>query len=343
MNVPATHRLVRVINGEKCLCVSYSQIETFLQCPYKWYKMYVEGKRSTEKQEATSYGSVIHQTLEYFFKNKCVPSSHDLSTAYNYYAAHEEIPFSSAESMLKAGKDAVELINWISDLFRKNENGEFIRKIEELNPFEKLLRSSSAIGIEENFCLPYKLQKPVNINGDVFTHVVINGSIDLHLVITVKGVNYHYVVDWKSGNKVFENKKLKTNLQHPIYSFYVMRKYGEGLPRKCLYFFTRMREYQEVTVDDERKNISIKELNDAFSKMYNFEDRPVQKFLGFFEREKEDGTKGYAYKYCTLRKPLPENMKPCPSALCYYCDFSKHKNNECPYSSDWDPSKKKEK
>ena len=55
MMVPETHLLYKEFNGVKRLAISYSQIDTFLTCPMKWYKTYVEGKRSTEKQEATSY------------------------------------------------------------------------------------------------------------------------------------------------------------------------------------------------------------------------------------------------------------------------------------------------
>ena len=81
MVIPENNLLCKVINGEKVLAASYSQIDTFVQCPYKWYKTYVEGNRSTEKHEATSYGTVIHQTMEYFFKNGCRPSYEDMSKA----------------------------------------------------------------------------------------------------------------------------------------------------------------------------------------------------------------------------------------------------------------------
>lgn len=92
MIIPENNLLCKVINGEKVLAASYSQIDTFVQCPYKWYKTYVEGHRSTEKHEATSYGTVIHQTMEYFFKNGCRPSYEDMSKAFNYYADIEKIP-----------------------------------------------------------------------------------------------------------------------------------------------------------------------------------------------------------------------------------------------------------
>lgn len=226
MMVPETHLLYKEFNGVKRLAISYSQIDTFLTCPMKWYKTYVEGKRSTEKQEATSYGTVIHKTLEYFFKNGRQPSGKDLGEAISYYAYQEDIPWQSPENMMIAMKQSGELLAWIVDLFKKDGN-RFMIADSDLNPCEKLIRHGAIVGVEEDFVLPYRLPKPVNINGVIHTHVYIVGSVDLHLAIKSKNVVHHYVIDWKSGNKVFDSKKLETNLQHPIYSFYIYRNMVE--------------------------------------------------------------------------------------------------------------------
>lgn len=333
-DLPSANLLLRREDGEDRLYVSYSQIEMFQQCPYKWYKSYVEGMRSFEKQEATSYGTVVHQMLEYFFKNHRRPTMKDLSDAYNYFAEHEDIPFTSVESGLEATRDAGLLIEWIGGMMKKDKG--------DLEPIEKLLRFGYPIGIEERFCFPYKLPMPVELNGKVHTHVWISGSIDLHMGLKKGGKVHHYVVDWKSGKKVFEPSKLKHNLQHPIYAFYIYRKYGDGLPDMGLYFFTRKLESQTVKVDEARRDDAIGIMNKCFLGMYDFVSAPVTKFYAFVEEEKEDGTKGYRFRTARLNEAVPENKKPCPSALCYYCDFGKHKKNLCPYSSDWDPSKKKE-
>lgn len=123
MMVPETHLLYKEFNGVKRLAISYSQIDTFLTCPMKWYKTYVEGERSTEKQEATSYGTVIHKTLEYFFKNGRQPSGKDLGEAISYYAYQEDIPWQSPENMMIAMKQSGELLAWIVDLFKKTAIG----------------------------------------------------------------------------------------------------------------------------------------------------------------------------------------------------------------------------
>lgn len=341
VRLPETNLLFKKVGGVEKMMISYTQIETYQQCPYKWYKSYIEGLRSFEKQEATSYGTVIHQMLEYFFKNGRQPSAKDLSDAYNYFAAQEDIPFESMDSMLLAGRDTVKMIGYISSLFEKDEFGRYKKPDSVLSPTEKVLRRAYPIGIEERFEFPYRLPKPLILPDKTVTHVWLNGSIDLHMGIKHGGKVHHYIIDWKSGKKVFDNPKLKHNLQHPIYAFYVMRKYGDGLPDMGIYFFTRLQETQTVKVDSERRDDAIKILNDCFSEMYDFNDRSVDKFYAFIEVKDKDGNSKFQYRTATLRAPIPKNMKPCPSALCYYCDFGKHKKNLCPYSSLWDPSKKK--
>lgn len=333
--IPGSNLLLKVIDGEERLAVSYSQIETFLQCPYKWFRTYILGEREQKKQEATSYGSVVHKTLEYFFKNKRLPCGEDLGKAITYYAHEEDIPWDDPKNMIEAMRQSGELLAWIVELFQKNENNRYVRPKIELNPVEKMIRYADIEGVEEGFNIPYRLPVPVNINGEVYTHVYINGSIDLHLSKVINDKKYHYVIDWKSGKKLFDSNKLNTNLQHPIYSFYIYRKYGDGYPCDNIYFFTRTREYQRVNVDKERVKKSIEILDNVFYRMYNFEDRVVDSYMEYVEKYGR-----YTKRKANLNQPVLENMKPCPSALCYFCDFGLHYLNKCEYSSDWDMSKK---
>ena len=73
--IPENNLLTKTVDGKRRLCVSYSQIDMFVSCPMKWYKTYVEGNRSVEKTEALSYGTSMHETLEWFFKNGASPST----------------------------------------------------------------------------------------------------------------------------------------------------------------------------------------------------------------------------------------------------------------------------
>lgn len=235
MIIPENNLLCKVINGEKVLAASYSQIDTFVQCPYKWYKTYVEGHRSTEKHEATSYGTVIHQTMEYFFKNGCRPSYEDMSKTFNYYADIEKIPFDSVKSQIESMQHAARLIRWIVGLFEKDAAGNYKKSWSDLTPMEKVIRGSRPAGVEEGFVLPYKLPKPLTLDGVTYDKVHIIGSVDWRGEYKTKDRIAMYTIDWKSGRKLFDKDKLLHNLQHPIYAFYIYRKY-KVLPDMCSYF-----------------------------------------------------------------------------------------------------------
>ena len=72
--------------------------------------------------------------------------------------------------------------------------------------------------------------------------------------------------------------------------------------------------------------------------MYDFENNEIKSFKAYIENETWHS---YSRKKAVLDTPLAYNQEPCPSALCYYCDFGLHNKNNCLYSSDWDPSKKR--
>lgn len=151
MMVPETHLLYKEFNGVKRLAISYSQIDTFLTCPMKWYKTYVEGKRSTEKQEATSYGTVIHKTLEYFFKNGRQPSGKGPGGSYKLLCYPRRTYLGNTGNMMIAMKQSGELLAWIVDLFKKDGN-RFMIADSDLNPCEKLIRHGAIVGVRRRFC-----------------------------------------------------------------------------------------------------------------------------------------------------------------------------------------------
>lgn len=339
MVIPENNLLCKVINGEKVLAASYSQIDTFVQCPYKWYKTYVEGNRSTEKHEATSYGTVIHQTMEYFFKNGCRPSYEDMSKAFNYYADIEKIPFDSVKSQIESMQHAARLIRWIVGLFEKDAAGNYKKSWSDLTPMEKVIRGSRPAGVEEDFVLPYKLPKPLTLDGVTYDKVHIIGSVDWRGEYKTKDRIAMYTIDWKSGRKLFDKDKLLHNLQHPIYAFYILRKY-KVLPDMCSYFFTRMLDNQNVKVDKEKVERSVKELNDILLDMYDFETNKINSYQAHVW---DDAKQGYKYEKRYLMGRQPACLEPRPKPLCFWCDFSIHKQNTCRYSSDWDESKRKNK
>lgn len=339
MVIPQTHILCKEIEGRRVLATSYSQIETFENCPYRWYKTYVEGNRRMTKHEATSYGTVIHQMMEYFFKNGCRPTYADMSKAFNYYAEKEDIPFDSLESQLTAMRQAGELIIWLVGLFERRGR-EYKRAYDTLNPMEKVIRGSRPAGVEEDFVLPYKLPKPVVVDNELHDKIHIIGSVDWRGEFRVRDRTVIYTIDWKSGKSLFDEKKIAHNLQHPIYAFYIYRRYGT-LPDMCSYFFTRQLKWQNVKVDKEKMVRSVMELNTILRKMYDFDTGCVSYYnRHVWDKGKNQGKGGYIYVKEPLPGTLPACMEPRPKPLCFWCDFSKHKENICPYSSDWDESRR---
>lgn len=337
MTIPDNHLLCKEIDGKKVLATSYSQIDTFVQCPYRWYKTYVEGYRSAEKHEATSYGTVIHKTMEYFFKNGCLPSYEDMSKAFNYYADQEQIPFSDIKSQIVAMQQAARLIRWVVGLFERDAAGNFKKGWPDLTPMEKVIRGSRPAGVEEDFVLPYKLPKALTLDGVTYDKVHIIGSVDWRGEYKTKDRTVIYTIDWKSGKSLFDDDKLQHNLQHPIYSFYILKKYG-ALPDMCSYFFTRTLENQNVKVDKDRLMRSVGELNTILADMYDFETKKVESYEAHVW---DEGGRKYRYERHYLMGRQPACLEPRPKPLCFWCDFSVHKTGTCKYSSDWDESKRK--
>lgn len=283
-------QLTKIFDDQEKLAASYSQIESYLQCPQQWYRRYVLGERTLITSIALAYGSSIHQTIEWFYKHGMKASEKDLIDTWEDYAFLQNIPYTNEEDKARDRLDAYSCIRWLLSVYSK--------PIDHLTPLELALREGEIVGVEEPFVLPYKLPLTTTVDGKDYNEVVLNGSIDMH----VKTKDGHIIIDWKSGKKLFDNNKLNTNLQHPIYSFYVLRKYNEGLPARNYYVFTRTHEYQVVNVDVNRVKNSVDILTKTFGDMYDFKKNA--------------------------------NQKCCPSALCYWCEFT-----DCKMRSQWKPKK----
>lgn len=108
----------------------------------------------------------------------------------------------------------------------------------------------------------------------------------------------------------------------------------------CSYFFIRMLDNQNVKVDKEKVERSVKELNDILLDMYDFETNKIDSYQAHVW---DDAKQGYKYEKRYLMGRQPACLEPRPKPLCFWCDFSIHKQGTCRYSSDWDESKRKNK
>lgn len=240
-----------------------------------------------QRYQALEYGSAVHETLEYYFKNKQEDKYIELAEIGEYFddrMIEHDIPFESKEEETTAYQQGVNMLE---------------RLVNKSTELDKLLNSCKVIGVEKDFVIP--IESGVTIGDEFFDTVYIVGYIDL---ILQDSDGELIIIDHKSGKKKFDSKKLKTNLQFPIYALYCLQEYGK-LPKKCLYNFTRLGVSQEVFVDDERIKESLIQIKQGFRQMYK------------------------SAKY-----------KGNPSPLCYWCDFGHRGLDICGHCSDWKPKRK---
>ena len=54
-------------DGERdYIAISYSQLSTFIQCPYRWFTYYLCGKGEPTDTESTELGTQVHAAIEEF-------------------------------------------------------------------------------------------------------------------------------------------------------------------------------------------------------------------------------------------------------------------------------------
>lgn len=251
MDIPKSTKIFKEVDNKKVIAISYSQLNMFLQCPQKWKKSYWDGIVFDGKFEALEYGSCIHETYEYYAKNKAIGKTLELAEiqeSFNQNFNEKEIPFSTEEEKTKAILDGSKAIE------RLTTNGGYI---------ESLINKSTILGIEQEFILP--INHVSDLNEDIFDCVYIFGAIDLILQKENEDI---ILIDHKSGKNKFVKSKLLEDWQFPIYGMYIKEKYGK-LPKRCFYNFTRLGDFQEVKLDEEGITQTKKLIKNTVTKMYN--------------------------------------------------------------------------
>lgn len=282
-----------VVNGTKAkrLCTSYSQMEVYLGCPYRWYLDYLLGQRTFLKQEALGLGTAVHKTLEQYFdtiKDGGVVTLGEAQDMMEFNMDCEEIPWSSKEAQVLAENQHMEMI---SGLCQGNSN------------LAQFMKDKEVIACERDFQFKVDLPFEVKYGDEIYKEIYIVGSIDF--IVKDKEGNIH-VIDFKSGKKTFAAKKLKENLQLPIYSLIIKEAYGV-LPKSTQYYFTRLDEFQSVmplaNTPEECQHIYYK--NGKLKQAQRTIDEVMEEMLGIFKRQYTLG-----------------DYPPNPTALCSWCNHS---------------------
>lgn len=293
------------ISGQekKVLATSYSQIEVYLNCPYKWKLDYLLGHRKVGKAEALDLGSSIHKTLEEYFTG--VMNGKEISIAeaqemLDYNMEVQNIPFANQENKELAEEQHSSMITGLAG---GNSN------------LAKFMKDKQVVACEKDFQFRIDLPFTVKFKDELYDSIYIIGSIDF--IVKDEDGNL-YVLDFKSGKKLFEAKKLKTNLQLPIYSIIVKQIYGR-LPISTQYYFTRHDEFQEVMplalTEDKCQHIYYK--NGKVKQEQKFIEQIYQELIDIFRKQYTIG-----------------EYNPNPTALCSWCDHSPWygNNTQCKYA-----------
>ena len=285
---------------KKCLCCSYSQIEVFLQCAYRWFRDYLKGERSHAKQEALDLGSSVHLTMQEYCEAMKHGKKWELAEAIDLLDINmelQEIEFSSEESKEEAVEQHRNMIEGL---------------VSGTSKLAKLLEGCEIVACEKDF--QYKLDLPflVRSEEEIYSSVYIIGSIDL---IIKDSAGNLIVVDYKSGKKVFDNSKLKNNLQLPIYSLVVKSIYGR-LPIRTLYYFTRLDEIQDV------QPLALNSDEAIVEKYKNGKIKSIQRTI-------EDVRNTLLDIFTSMYRPQKYRAKPSP--LCSWCTHGAYDKNDCQF------------
>jgi hypothetical protein len=219
---------------------SYSKLETFDQCPYKYKLVYIDDNRSEESTLALEMGSLAHKGKELWGE---------------YLADKKKPDFAYIDYVIKNGIEVQEILE-VNGVEIKNEVSEDILGIDDLKGkyFESYMHKCDKTGmtydekmkvylhilhnetlkdwqilsVEENF--------KFNFENRCFLHGFID-RIDVNKDRDIR------VVDYKTSKAIFDDKKLPTPLQMVIYGLACEAIYKK-LPIEYLYDFIFLGEEQ---------------------------------------------------------------------------------------------------
>lgn len=282
-----------ILKNDK-LYTSYSQLERYLKCPYSWKLRYIDGIKEEIKNKHLDYGNIIHSTFEFIFSYYL-----NLGELPPRLVAYKEFEDNMKKYDLKCDNE-IEFNEWfdlgygaIEDIYDKRG---IYKQI--LDP------ETEIVGVELPFELPISIPEREFVTEDgeivVKDEVYIVGYIDL-LVKTPEG---YIMIDHKSGGKKFDKKKLRNDLQFPVYALAVKEMFDE-YPIKGYYNFTKLGVQQEVLFS----NRVTEEMNESMDK------RSPDKI--YFK----DPKSSLKEIRLILKHMYEKKYEPKTSYLCNWCDF----------------------
>lgn len=184
------------------LKLSFSQISTYLECPYRYYLSYIVKLPGVAKPYF-SFGHSVHAALEKFHKPRLLPETYTLSDLLEWFeSSWVSDGFKDPQSEAKAKDEGKSLL---VGYFERNKD-----------------KPQFSVEVEKKFTL--------EINS-----VVVSGVIDR--VDRLPSGNLH-LVDYKTGNFIPQELEQKDKLQLSIYTL-AATKLFKGEVEKATYMFLR--------------------------------------------------------------------------------------------------------
>lgn len=187
------------------------------------------------------------------------------------------------------------------------------------NNFMKFMKDKEVVACEKEFVYPVELPFKINYKNKTFQKLYIIGSIDC----IVKDKNGDLIaIDFKTGKKTFQPKKLRENLQLPIYSLVIQNIYGR-LPVQTKYYFTRSDTLQDADPIAQNESQSEKTYFKSGAKKGQLKykqrtvDDVISELIAIFKLQYATGEKAY---------------KPNPNVLCSWCPHGAYSRADCDHA-----------
>ena len=306
-------RAVTDEDRKNLLTTSYSGLDLFCNCQYRYMQQKIEKKYNTSSTIALDLGNILHKGLEL----KGI-----------YLMNEQPVDYDSIHSIVMEGCDE------ISDKTREHLPG--VNEIQSMYVQDWIasMEDTTVKSYPEKIqtyldnVLPTRMEEDDWVVDGVEVHfeyvydnrIIVHGFIDrVDTKIDEDGTKLIRVVDYKSYKKTYDDSKIKTPMQMIVYDLACLQMYGI-LPTEHEYDFIALNKRQTSSDGVCSRGYLKRGL------------KKIDSILDKMEKSEQE-----------------HEYPPSPTPLCYWCPYppkSHTKNaddkweNTCPYYSLWTPEKK---